>query len=126
VWESGNIADRGIVLNGRPYDTIEKGIRAQTANWVSAKYPASVFIEHYRIAEKDGIPPVRIVDLPESFVKMSGMLRDKAYEMCVKLTVAKPSEFDALYDQYLKEWMDMGARKVKEDLLKAYDAQAKK
>ncbi len=126
VWEAGNILDRVIILNGRPYDSIEKAIKAQTIGWVDAKYPSSVFVEHYKMVDKDGIPPVRIANPPDSLANMSRMLIDKAEEMQKKLIMCKPSEFDALFDAYLKEWLDLGARQVKEDMLKAYDAEHKK
>lgn len=54
------------------------------------------------------------------------MLIDKAEEMQKKLIMAKPAEFDAMFDAYLKEWLDMGAKQVKEDMLKAYDVEHKK
>ena len=126
VWEAGNILDRAIILNGRPYESKETAIRAQTLAWVSDKYPAQVFVDHYKMVEKDGVPPVRIANPPDSLAKMGTMLMDKAEEMTKQLIVAKPSEFDAMYDRFLKEWLDMGGRQVKEDMLKAYDAEHKK
>ncbi len=125
VWEAGNILDRAIILNGRPYDSVDKAIKAQTAGWVSAKYPAQVFVDHYKMIEKDGVAPVRIENPPESLANMGVMLMDKAEEMIKKLVVCDPKDFDALYDKYLKEWMDMGAKKVKDDMLAAYDAEHK-
>jgi putative aldouronate transport system substrate-binding protein len=85
----------------------------------------SVFLTHYGQLEKDGVPPTRIAMPPASLSKLGVQLMDKAEEMMIKLYVCKPAEFDALYDQYLKEWMDMGARQVKEDMLKQYDAEHK-
>jgi hypothetical protein len=40
--------------------------------------------------------------------------------------MAKPSEFDAMFDSMLKEWMDMGGRQVKADMLAQYDKEHKK
>jgi putative aldouronate transport system substrate-binding protein len=125
VWEAGNILDRAIILNGRPYDSIEKAIRAQILAWVDDRYPASTFLTHYRQLEKDGVPPVRIANPPESLNKLGPMLLTKAEEYISRLIMARPSEFDAMYDKLLKEWLDMGARQVKEDMLKQYDAEHK-
>jgi putative aldouronate transport system substrate-binding protein len=125
VWEY-NILDRAMILNGRPYDTMEKVARAEVLSYVDDKYKMDLFLEHYKQLEKDGIPPVRIATPPDSLSKMAVMLLDKAEELQKQLIMAKPSEFDAMYDADLKEWMDMGARQVKEDMLKAYDAEHKK
>jgi putative aldouronate transport system substrate-binding protein len=89
------------------------------------RYTASTFITHIRQIEKDGVPPVRIANPPESLNKLGPMLLEKAEEYIKRLIMAKPSEFDAMYDQLLKEWLDMGARQVKEDMLKQYDAEHK-
>jgi len=126
VWEAGNILDRTILLNGRPYDSIDKAIMAQTAAWVDAKYPAKVFLEHYKMVQKDGIPPVRLANPPDSLAKQGTQLMDKAEEMMKQLIVAKPADFDAMYESLLKEWLDMGGRQVKADMLAAYDKEHKK
>ncbi len=127
VWEAGNIMDRVIILNGRPYDTIDKVIRAQIKPWIALdeRYTTATFMTHFRQIEKDGVPPVRIANPPDSLNKLGPMLMDKAEEYIKRLIMAKPSEFDALYDKLLKEWLDMGARQVKDDMLKQYDAEHK-
>ena len=127
VWEAGNIMDRVIILNGRPYDTIDKVIKAQILPWMAldTRYTTNTFLTHYRYLEKDGVPPVRIANPPDSLNKLGPMLLDKAEEYIKRLIMAKPSEFDAMYDRLLKEWLDMGARQVKEDMLKQYDAEHK-
>jgi putative aldouronate transport system substrate-binding protein len=121
VWEAGNAMDRAILLNGRPYDTFDKVIQAYTASYVDEKYPAKVFLDHYKMVQKDGVPPVRLANPPDSLTKMGTQLMDKAEEMMKLLIVCKPSEFDALFDQYLKEWNDMGGAQVKADMLAVYD-----
>ena len=125
VWEAGNIMDRVIILNGRPYDTIDMVIKAQILPWIAmdTRYTTSTFLTHYRQLEKDGVPPVRIANPPDSLNKLGPMLLDKAEEFIKRLIMAKPSEFDALYDKLLQEWLDLGARQVKEDMLKQYDAE---
>ncbi len=127
VWEAGNIMDRVIILNGRPYDSLEKVIRAQVLGWIpmDERYTMSTFLTHYAQLSKDGIAPVRIANPPDSLAKMGPMLLDKAEEFIKRLIMAKPSEFDAMYDSLLKEWLDMGARQVKEDMLKQYDVEHK-
>ena len=69
------------------------------------------------------MPPVRIANPPDSLNKLGPMLLDKAEEFIKRLIMAKPSEFDALYDRLLAEWLDLGARQVKADMLKQYDAE---
>ncbi len=125
VWEAGNILDRTIILNGRPYDSIDKAIMAQTAAWVDAKYPAKAFIDHYKMVQKDGVPPVRIANPPDTLAKQGTQLMDKAEEMMKQLIMAKPAEFDAMFDSLLKEWLDMGGRQVKADMLAQYDKEHK-
>ncbi|OHD71780.1 MAG: hypothetical protein A2177_09815 [Spirochaetes bacterium RBG_13_68_11] len=126
-WEAGNIMDRVIILNGRPYDTIDKVIKAQILPWIAldTRYTTNTFLTHYRQLEKDGVPPTRIANPPDSLNKLGPMLLDKAEEYIKRLIMAKPSEFDAMYDKLLQEWLDMGARQVKEDMLKQYDAEHK-
>jgi len=126
VWEAGNILDRVIILNGRPYDSIDKAIMAQTASWVDAKYPAQVFLDHYKMVQKDGVPPVRLASPPDSLSKQGAMLMDKAEEMMKQLIAAKPAEFDAMFDKMQKEWLDMGGAQVKADMLAVYDKEHKK
>ncbi|MCX7032304.1 MAG: hypothetical protein NTU62_19630, partial [Spirochaetes bacterium] len=127
VWEAGNIMDRVIILNGRPYDTIDKVIKAQVLGWLpmDTRYNMNTFLTHYRYLEKDGVPPTRIANPPDSLNKLGPMLLDKAEEYIKRLIMAKPSEFDAMYDRLLKEWLDMGAKQVKEDMLKQYDVEHK-
>jgi putative aldouronate transport system substrate-binding protein len=127
VWEAGNIMDRVIILNGRPYDTLQKVVRAQVLGWIpmDERYTMDTFLTHYGYLDKDGIPPVRIANPPDSLSKLGPMLLDKAEEFIKRLIMAKPAEFDALYDSLLKEWLDLGAKQVKEDMLKQYDAEHK-
>ena len=73
------------------------------------------------MVQKDGVPPVRLAVPPESLTKLGTQLMDKAEEMQKLLIVCKPSEFDALFDQYLKEWNAMGGTQVKADMLAQYD-----
>lgn len=123
VWEVTNIMDRAIILTGRPYDSIEKAVKAQVLSWTDDRYTPALFIDHYRYMEKDGVPPVRIANPPESLARLGPMLLDRAAEIQKKLIMAKPSEFDALFDAGLNEWMDMGARQVKADMARQYDAE---
>jgi putative aldouronate transport system substrate-binding protein len=125
VWEAGNIMDRVIILNGRPYNSLETVIKAQVLGWLPMddRYTMSTFLTHYTQLSKDGIAPVRIANPPDSLSKMGPMLLDKAEEFIKRLIMAKPAEFDALYDSLLNEWLDLGARQVKADMLKQYDAE---
>jgi putative aldouronate transport system substrate-binding protein len=127
MWEQGNIMDRVIILNGRPYDTYDKVIKAQVLGWLpmDTRYTMNTFLTHYRYLEKDGVPPTRIANPPDSLNKLGVMLLDKAEEYIKRLIMAKPAEFDAMYDKLLKEWLDMGAQQVKDDMLKQYDAEHK-
>jgi putative aldouronate transport system substrate-binding protein len=123
VWEAGNLFDRVIILNGRPYASLETAIRAQIAPWIDDRYPAGTFLTHYSYLEKDGIPPVRIANPPDSLSKLGPLLLDKAEELEKKIIMAKATDFDAVFDASLKEWMDLGAAQVKTDMLKEYDAE---
>jgi hypothetical protein len=71
VWEAGNIMDRVIILNGRPYDTLDKVIRAQCLGWIplDTRYTMDIFLTHYGQLSKDGIAPVRIANPPDSLAK---------------------------------------------------------
>jgi putative aldouronate transport system substrate-binding protein len=126
VWEAGNVFDRVIILNGRPYDSVEKAIRMQIASFIDDTYPAATFLQHWKYIEKDGIPPVRIANPPDSLSKLGPMLLDKAEELAIKIAVAKRSEFNAVFEKSLKEWLDLGAGQVKADMLKQYDIEHKK
>lgn len=126
VWEAGNVFDRVIILNGRPYESAEKAIRMQIASWTDNEtYPASVFLQHWRMIEKDGIPPVRLANPPESLSKLGPMLMDKSEELAIKIAMAKVSDFDAVFDASLKEWLALGAAQVKADMIKQYDLEHK-
>lgn len=125
VWEL-NIFDRAYILNGRPYDDLQKVLRAQYLPWLDDKYTAKTFIDHNAYIGKDGIPPVRISNPPDSLDKLGPMLLDKADELIKKIIIVDPKDFDATYDAALKEWLALGAEKVKKDMLAEYDLEHKK
>ena len=124
IWDY-NALDRAVILNGRPYDTKEKVIRATVLSWVSDKYPMSMFLDHFAMLEKDGVPPVRFERSPDSYLKLNTVVLNKGLEINVKAVSAPAADFEAVYQAGLKEFMDAGARQIKEDLLKEYDAEHK-
>lgn len=125
AWEL-NIFDRAYILNGRPYEDLQTVIKAQYLPWLDEKYTAQTFIDHNKYISKDGVPPVRLANPPDSLDKQGPMLLDKAEELIKKIVVVPPAEFDRTYEAALKEWLDLGARKVKEDMIKQYDLEHKK
>jgi hypothetical protein len=125
VWEAGNVFDRVIILNGRPYDSVEKAIRMQIGSFTDEKYPMATFLQHFNYIQKDGVPPTRLANPPDSLSKLGPMLLDKAEELAKVIFMAKPADFDATFDASLKEWLDMGAAQVKADMLKEYDLEHK-
>ncbi|MGF7142192.1 putative aldouronate transport system substrate-binding protein [Anaerotaenia torta] len=55
-------------------------------------------------------------------VEYAGTLQERYKEYRDKLTMCKPEEFDALYEQYAKEYEDAGYKEVMEERLAAYQA----
>jgi putative aldouronate transport system substrate-binding protein len=124
IWDYNSL-DRALILNGRPYETTELVVKATVLPWVSDKYPMSMFLQHFAMLEKDGVPPVRFESPPESYLKLNTVVLNKGLEINTKAIAATAADFEAVYAAGLKEFMDLGAAQIKQDLLKAYDEQMK-
>jgi putative aldouronate transport system substrate-binding protein len=125
VWEF-NLQDRSVILNGRPYETRDMVIKAMVLPYVSGKYTMDLFLSHYKMLEVDGVPPVRVENPPDSYLKLNTVVLNKGNQITAKVVAAKPEDFDAMYEAGLKEFLDLGARQIKEDLWKAFDEQKSK
>jgi len=124
--EAGNIMDRVIILNGRPYDTIDKVIKAQILPWMAldTRYTHEHFLTHYRYSRRTAFP--RCASPTPRLAEQAGpMLLDKAEEYIKRLIMAKPSEFDADVRPAPEGVDGHGRQQVKDDMLAQYDREHK-
>jgi putative aldouronate transport system substrate-binding protein len=123
AWDEA-VLNRALVLSGPPYATRELAARATVLPWVEDRYPLALFLSHFAMLEKDAIPPVRLENPPDSLMKLGPAVLKKGREAVAKAVAAKPGDFDAVFAAGLTEFLDAGARQIREELLKAWDAQA--
>ena len=121
AWEAPSTSR--FYLGGSMYADQDTLYKSYFARYLDEKYDAEMFATHYRYIDKDGIINVRLTSLPESFVKLLPTLKDKAIEIIVKSIMAPAGQFDRIFDAGLEEYEDLGATKVRADLIAAYDAQ---
>jgi putative aldouronate transport system substrate-binding protein len=75
------------------------------------------------VSENDIVFPVRIATPIVSEVELGPTVTDKGQELFVRSIMCPPNQFDAVFDAYLKEYMDIGGRKIMEEKTAAWAAE---
>lgn len=110
--------DYTLVVNGVELGDPEKNIKALAASCPGYE---SVAENSYKINTTDTYTGF-FFDTPiQSDIKFGKTLGDKNKEMTDKLIVCKPSVYDGLYDQLVKEYMAAGGQAVMDEKAKVYD-----
>ncbi|MEK3699774.1 extracellular solute-binding protein [Paenibacillus sp. FSL R10-2199] len=120
--------DYTMIVNGAELGDTEKNVRTYAAALAAGdKSYEKLAIDSYAINTTDGYSSYNYGIPNEANIKYGKTLGDMNKQMIDRLIVAKPSEFDALYEKLVKEYMDAGGKAVQEENVKNYrESQAAK
>ncbi|MCI3926270.1 extracellular solute-binding protein [Paenibacillus sp. TRM 82003] len=114
-----NYYDYCIILNGK-YISTEDPNKNIAANAFDLDFK-DFTIKSIQSGTNDGYTLPR-VDIPvDAEIKYAKLLEDFEKEMLAKIVTAKPEQFDAVYDEQVKEFLAMGGQAVMDEKMKAYD-----
>lgn len=113
--------DYTLIVNGAELGDTEKNVKTYAAA-LAAGDPSyeKLAIDSYRINTTDGYSAFFYGVPNEANIKYGKTLGDMNKQMIDRLIVAKPAEFDALYDKLVKEYMDAGGQAVQDENVKNY------
>ncbi|HZG83634.1 extracellular solute-binding protein [Paenibacillus sp.] len=113
-----NVGDMVIVSNGKQFGSMEQNLKAR-AMQMPRQFKAEVEAAQ-QIANTDVIPPV-LLDRPiEAQTKYGTTLQDKFNEMIVKTTMAKPEQFESVYETMMKDYMASGGQAILDERTAVY------
>ncbi|WP_337101790.1 extracellular solute-binding protein [Paenibacillus sp. YIM B09110] len=112
-----NNSDLAIVINGKDFGSQEKNIEV-----VSLSFPDYTELAKQTIinALKDGYTLPRFDRPIESEIKYAKTLKDKGEETLVKSILAKPDQFDKVFDSNVEEFLKLGGQAVIDERRTAY------
>jgi putative aldouronate transport system substrate-binding protein len=113
-----NNGDMAIISNGYDFGSDEKNAEAMALG-LPEQYRGDAKTS-IKIALSDTFTPVRFQRPLQSESKFASTLLDKFKEMIVKTTMAKPDEFDKVYDAILKDYMSSGGQETLNERKAAY------
>jgi putative aldouronate transport system substrate-binding protein len=113
--------DYTLVVNGAELGDLEKNVKTYAAALAAGdqRYE-ELAMESYKINTTDGYTGFYYGVPNTANVKYGKTLGDMNKQMTDRLVVAKPAEFDALYDKLVKEFMDAGGQAVQDENVKNY------
>lgn len=113
--------DYTLVVNGAELGDTEKNVRTYAAALAAGDQNyEKLAIDSYKINTTDGYTGFYYGVPNEANIKYGKTLGDMNKQMIDRLVVAKPAEFDALYDKLVKEYMDAGGKAVQDENVKNY------
>jgi putative aldouronate transport system substrate-binding protein len=117
IQNSAGNGDYAFNLNG--YDMGDPELNAKTlAN--SYSWPQEMITHAYRISSTNAVPgpfvPVKLL----AATAVQQTLTDKAVVLYVNSVIAKPGNFDKVWDNEVKEWLTSGARSIIEERKEKY------
>ncbi|WP_028552195.1 extracellular solute-binding protein [Paenibacillus sp. UNC451MF] len=112
-----NNADIAIVINGKDFGSADKNIEATALSFPNYKDLAKQSILY---ALKDGYTAPRFDRPIDSEIKYGKTLSDKATETVVKSILAKPEDFNKIYDASVAEYLKLGGQAVIDERRAAY------
>ncbi|MBB3108111.1 putative aldouronate transport system substrate-binding protein [Paenibacillus phyllosphaerae] len=117
-----NNTDIAIIANGKDFGSIEKDIEATSYQFPGYEEIAKQSIQN---ALKDGYSMPRFDRPIESEIKYGTTLKAKAYEIVVKSILAKPDQFNKIFDDGVKEYLKLGGQAIQDERLAAYQEMKK-
>ncbi|GAA4829833.1 extracellular solute-binding protein [Paenibacillus vulneris] len=118
-----NNTDIAIISNGRDFGSKDKNIEAGALQFPNYKELAKQTMIN---ALNDGYTNPRFERPIDSEIKYSKTLGDKAQEAVVKSILAKPEEFNKLFDSKVEEYLKLGGQAVMDERRAAYKEMKKK
>ncbi|MBP1966650.1 extracellular solute-binding protein [Paenibacillus aceris] len=114
-----NYYDYAIILNGKYVspDEPQKNIEANATDPNFKDFT----VKSIQAGSNDAYTLPRVDTPIQAEVKYATILKDKEKEMLTKIVTAKPADFDKVYGDQVKAYMDMGGTAVKEEKKKAYE-----
>ncbi|SEM76113.1 putative aldouronate transport system substrate-binding protein [Paenibacillus sp. cl141a] len=113
--------DYTLIVNGAELGDTEKNVRTYAAALAAGDQSyEKLAVESYKINTTDGYTGFYYGVSNEASIKYGKTLGDMNKQMSDRLVVAKPAEFDALYDKLVKEYMDAGGQAVQDENIKNY------
>jgi putative aldouronate transport system substrate-binding protein len=108
-------------VNGAELGDLEKNVKTYAAALAAGdqRYE-ELAMDSYKINTTDGYTSFYYGVPNTANVKYGKTLGDMNKQMTDRLVVAKPAEFDALYDKLVKEFMDAGGQAVQDENVKNY------
>ncbi|WP_145048460.1 extracellular solute-binding protein [Paenibacillus xylanexedens] len=116
IYNAGDIA---IIVNGKYVGDDKKNEEAYVVQ-VESKYRDDMR-KSVAISNIDTIQPVRFPKPIEAEAKYGNGLRDKFQEFIVKTTIAKPADFEATYENMMKDYMASGGQAILDERTAAYN-----
>ena len=107
-WSS-NSGDILLMVNGRWLGSVEKSVKAQSLG--NPKY-AQLFMDTFNSARNDWLPAVRFERPIDAEAKYGVALNAKMEELLAKMMLAKPADFDKVYNACVEEYMQAGAESI--------------
>jgi putative aldouronate transport system substrate-binding protein len=112
------VNDFPILVNGFEFGSPERNITAAATGYPGYE---SLIKQAIAIGMKDAYPPPWIDQILTMGIKYDGpVLFPKAQEIFTKTIMCKPSEFDALYDSLVKDYLASGGQAVIDEKAAAY------
>ena len=118
-----NQGDMTIVTNGFDFGSLEKNTKGLSLSFIEPNQADAA--EAFKNGLQDGIAPLRFQRPIEAESKYGKTLSDKYEELLVKSMLAKPADFDKVYDDMLKDYMSNGGEAVKQERTAAYQEMKK-
>lgn len=110
-----------IITNGIDFGSKEKNL--EYFGLVIDEEHRAMAIENRKMASQDAVTqPIQFGKPLETEAKHSVVMREKYEELLVKSVMAKPEQFDAVYDAALKDFMDTAGNEVIAERTAAYEA----
>jgi putative aldouronate transport system substrate-binding protein len=111
IMNSAQNIDFTMIMNGLFLETEEASIRALAAGYA---WPADIIQRAYTTALTNAKPvPVVKTQTPLTVAgPLAQTLVDKAKVMYVQMITCPPSQFDAVWDAQIKDWLASGAQAV--------------
>ena len=115
-----------VVIESRERDTIEDSIAAIAPRNLPQDFTKDMIDQYYVKAEKvkrGWIYPDPVFSVPiESLNEYRASLQSLFQEFYTKLVKCKPEEFDALYEELSKKYLEAGYQEIMDEKLEAFEA----
>lgn len=112
--------DYTLLINGQWLETEEKTMKAQALSYQGY---ADLYEEMYITANTDPLTTSFHFEVVlENYAQYGTSLKELEKELLTKVTMAKPEEASALFDQLLEQYMAQGGQAVQDEKYAAWDA----